>query len=398
VGDLFSPAAKAEVAPIAPEPPPVVVATPEPPPTAAPEPAPVMMAKPSALVQTELPVFKPLDNDPLGLFKNPPVVKMPTIDVPAKVEPSLPVVPPPAPAAPHPFSDPEAQAKQLSTMAEGKPEFTPKFDLAGMMKKLDDAESAPKPAPITAKPLLEKISNRDLHAPKANPLHGLRSSLSDLWLKVDILAGKLKVPGFLLVGIVVAVLAGGIAYFLQQSSGPAVTLVDSIPPITILPIDVAQAGDIDIVSFNELQQQLGSLGFSQATQMTVPQLPGPNFFDVGLKEDANTYCEILKMPNQIGCRVSFVTVFTNGVWYSTNGWSGTGQQLEYLVSEFYPEQNPQQLFEQHKQGVQKLQSVNGWEAQRVSLNRYMADLSDHLRWYLVTKKINPFQADFASWH
>lgn len=369
---------------------------------AAPEPS---APKPEPVKPVELPVFKGLDNDPLGLFKNPPPVKMPVIDAPAKIEPTPPSQPeptfkmePPKPSVPepmNPFAPAAASAPNLSVAMEEKPGFKPNFDLAGMMKKLDDAELAPKPEPIAPKPI---VSYKDLHAPKPNPLKALKPFFSNLFLKIDLLAAKLKIPGFVLVGLVVAILAGGLTYFLQSEGGPVVLIVDSIPPIHILPIDVAGAGDIDVVAFNDLQQQLGNLGFTQAIQMTVPQLPGPNFFDVGLNTNTDTYCEILRMPSQIGCRVSFVTVFTNGVWYSTNGWSGTNQQLDYLVSEFYPDETPQQLFEQHKQGVQKLQAANSWDVQKVSLNRYIADLSDHLRWFLVTKKIAPYQADFASWH
>jgi hypothetical protein len=161
---------------------------------------------------------------------------------------------------------------------------------------------------------------------------------------------------------------------------------------------VAQVPDIDITAFSDLQNHLGALGFTQVLQMTVPQLPSSNFFDVGIKEDENTYSEILKMPNQIGPRISFVTVFTNGVWYSTNGWTGTNQQLDYLVSEFYPDQTPEQLYAQHQQGVQKLKTTNDWEVQKASLNRYMAALTDHIRWFLTFKHILPYQADFPSWH
>jgi hypothetical protein len=117
-----------------------------------------------------------------------------------------------------------------------------------------------------------------------------------------------------------------------------------------------------------------------------------------MKEDEGIYSEIIMMPNQIAPRLSFVTVFTNGVWYSTNGWAGTNQQLDYLQSEFYSDQTPEQLYDQHKQGIQKLQTANGWQIQTASQNRYMADLSDHLRWYLKFNNISADQVDFSSWH
>jgi hypothetical protein len=69
------------------------------------------------------------------------------------------------------------------------------------------------------------------------------------------------------------------------------------------------------------------------------------------------------------------------------------------VSEFYPDQTPEQLYDQHKQGIQKLMAANSdWQIQRVNQNRYMAALSDHLRWFLASRNIAASQAEFALWH
>lgn len=348
--------------------------------------------------------MKSLDNDPLGLFKKSP-------------SPSIPVTESPKPVATNPFADlpkvvasdtmplekPFAQFKPPSTEPRlEKPGHVPNFDLAGMMNKLEDAEkTAPKTAvfdPAALIPPQEKVSIRDLHAPKTSLLNPLHSLADSLWLKFNILATKLRVPGYLLAGIIFILLAGGLTYFLEQTSAPAVKTVESIPLITVVPMDISQVNNLDITAFTELSNHLGPLGFPQLISMTVPQLL-PNFFDVGLNSDEGTYSEILIMPNQIGPRLSFVTVFTNGVWYSTNGWAGTNQQLDYLVSEFYPDQSPEQLYAQHKQGVEKLQTDNSWQIQNgAGQDRYMADLSDHLRWFLKLKKIPADQADFASWH
>ncbi len=39
-----------------------------------------------------------------------------------------------------------------------------------------------------------------------------------------------------------------------------------------------------------------------------------------------------------------------------------------------------------------------WQVQAMGENRYIAALSDHLRWYLNKKDIQGYQADFKLWH
>ncbi|HVM33168.1 MAG TPA: hypothetical protein VMU88_08545, partial [bacterium] len=138
--------------------------------------------------------------------------------------------------------------------------------------------------------------------------------------------------------------------------------------------------------------------FNNFMQMTVPQLPSPNFFNVQMKPEAATYAEIIKMPGQLKPVLSYVTVFSNGVWFSTNGWDGKDQELEYLVSEFFPNDDPDQLYVAHIQELDKLKADRGWEPQVMSQDRYMTALTDHVRWFLDLKNIAGYQAQFADWH
>ncbi|HTA76576.1 MAG TPA: hypothetical protein VK791_05415 [bacterium] len=351
-----------------------------------------------------LPAFKPMDNDPLGLFKNGPAPDMPKIDKPKPA--ALPFVdlPPIKPIEPKPFDGlPAMSAPVMPQVVSEKTSNSSNFDLAGMMNKLDGAVSAsPKITafdPAALVPAADTVSVRDLHIPKNKWQYQVKSVAGALWLKVDIFAARFKIPGYLLAAIVFVVLVGGLTLVSQLTGGASVVVVDTVTPIHIIQMEVAQISDMDITAFSDLQNHLGALGFNQSLQMTVPQLPSPNFFDVGLKPEEGTYSEILRMPNQIGPRVSFVTVFTNGVWYSTNGWAGNPQQLDYLVSEFLPDHTPEELYNEHLQGVQKLLNINpDWQVQKAGLNRYMAALTDHVRWFLSLKNILPYQADFAAWH
>ncbi len=350
----------------------------------------------------ELPplVFKPmqsLDNDPLGLFKNnaaPPGLN-PSVPKPAAPMPA----PPPMPKPAEPL--PAISFPPMPDLDFKKPAHIANVDMAGMMTKLDTAEKPPAPAKgvkvDSSSPILEKISMEKLHGTKKVLLNSVSSLGMGFWQKFGNLSAKFKMPGYLLAAVLFVLIAGGLTFFFQKSGSPVVKVVDTIPQITIVSMDASQVTNLDITAFTDLYTHLGQLGFVQILQMTVPQLL-PNFFDVGFKEDEGIYSEILIIPNQIGPRLSFVTVFTNGVWYSTNGWAGTGQQFDYLVSEFYPDQTPEQLYNQHKQGIQKLINDNGWQVQNASQNRYIADLSDHLRWYLKFKNIFADQVDFSSWH
>jgi hypothetical protein len=352
-----------------------------------------------------LPAFKPMDNDPLGLFKTAPAATMPMPEVSQSAAPKPFVdLPPLKPVESKPFDGlPAMSAPLMPPIVSEKPLNAANLDMTSMMNKLDKVEPVgfAKTAfdPDALIPAADQVSTRDLHAPKNQWQYQIKSVVGALWLKVDILAARFKIPGYLLAAIIFVLLAGGLTLFSQLTGGSSVVLVDSITPIHIIPVEVTQVSDMDITAFSDLQNHLGALGFTQTLQMTMPQMPSPNFFDMGLKQDEGTYSEILRMPNQIGPRVSYVTVFTNGVWYSTNGWAGNPQQLDYLISEFSPDHTPEELYNEHLQGVQKILNANpDWQVQRASLNRYVAALTDHVRWFLSLKNILPYQADFAAWH
>jgi hypothetical protein len=243
------------------------------------------------------------------------------------------------------------------------------------------------------------VSFKDLHMPKHNRFVQLILSFWEpFWEKTQGLSGRLKVPVHLIAGLFLLLVVGIVIWLAGKMAPPPVETVQTVPIIQVVPIPSSQVSDLDVTAFADLQDQLGPLNFSQITQMTVPQLPTPNFFDVGIKPEASMYCEVLKMPDQVAPHLSFITVFTNGIWYSTNGWTGNDQRLEYLVSEFLPTASAKQLYDQHAQGVEELRKKNGWQPQSVSLNRYIAALSDHLRWYITSQNIPAYQADFNSWH
>jgi hypothetical protein len=258
------------------------------------------------------------------------------------------------------------------------------------------------PSPVSSIPL--PVVLEELEAPK--PKNKV-FSLAKIWVKYlfrksyemfDPLARKLRVPTYVFLGagfLLLALVVLGIGSLLNR---PTVALADTIQPIHIVQVSSSQISEMDITAYTDLQSQLQKMGFTPVIQMTIPQLPSPNFFDVGLKDDAGTYSEILKMPGQISPHLSFVSVFSNGVWFSTNAWPGDNQSLDYLVSEFYPADTPDQLFVQHAQTLEKLKQEKGWQVQAMGENRYMAAISDHLRWFLNKKDLQGYQADFKMWH
>ncbi len=93
---------------------------------------------------------------------------------------------------------------------------------------------------------------------------------------------------------------------------PAVAMADTVPSIHMVQVNSGQISEMDVTTYTDLQNQVQTMGFTPLMQMTVPQLPSPNFFDVGMKENIGTYSEILKKTGTITPHLSFVTVFTNG--------------------------------------------------------------------------------------
>jgi hypothetical protein len=96
--------------------------------------------------------------------------------------------------------------------------------------------------------------------------------------------------------------------------------------------------------------------------------------------------------------LSFVTVFSNGTWYSTNGWASKGATGDYLVSESFENTTPDQLYVHHIQGLEKLKQDKDWQVAGMGENRYMAAFSDHLRWFIDKNDLQAYQADFALWN
>lgn len=259
------------------------------------------------------------------------------------------------------------------------------------------------PLPATPRPMtpLQKEGVDITSVPKNKYL-----SLAKVWTKyllkrpyawLDPVAKKLKIPTFVFMGLLAAVFVGAIIGIGALSGRSSVALVNSIQPIHMIQVNSNQVSELDITAYTDLQNQLQNMGFQSLLQVTVLQLPSPNFFDVSMKETAETYGEILKMPGQITPRLSFITVFKNGVWFSTNGWPGDNLSTDYLISEHYPNDTPDQLYVQHMQTLVSLKQKD-WQVQSMSENRYMAALSDHLREFLDKKGVLPYQADFNLWH
>ncbi len=179
---------------------------------------------------------------------------------------------------------------------------------------------------------------------------------------------------------------------------PDIRLVSSVPPVHLVEMSTNQISEMDITAYSDFQSQLQNMGFTDLFEFNLPQLPNTNFMHVGMKSDVGTYSEIIKFPGSIAPKVSFVTIFTNGTWFSTNGWNGTDQNKAWQISEFFPDLALDQLYVKHVQRVQQLSSDNGWQVQAMSENRYIAALSDEIRTYIVGNKIPSYKADFELWH
>jgi len=380
------------------------------------------MVPPSPTISTMIPPSPAIPPSPVMAPKPSPIAPLPLSAVsaplpkPAPVIPLAPVTPPiTASPAPKPASSGPASLDDLFGAPIAKPKVpvagpvtTPKVNLTmdpgtasapvrpplptlspkPVMPTLVPTAALPSSATPTGPSVL--LPDEDLKPKSPGFLAGLKSSSVTLFkFKVPyyaVAAGLLVLLG--LVGLVTAAV-------LQK---PSLEIVDTVTPLSLVQVDSSQITDMDITSYSDLQTHLQTMQFTSFLQMTIPQLPSPNFFNVQIKPDVSTYAEIIKMPGQLKPVLSFVTVFTNGVWYSTNAWDGQNQEMEYLVSEFDPGEDPDQLYVTHIQGIDKLKQDRGWETQEVNPDRYMAALTDHVRWYLNEKNIAAYQADFASWH
>ncbi|HVZ80490.1 MAG TPA: hypothetical protein VHE12_06750 [bacterium] len=352
-----------------------------------------------------------LDDDPLGLLGGKPSAP--------KVEP--PKTPMPSPAAPtiNPADIPDLKtlgtpgpkpvmpmgsldlndlsAPVKPAMPAPAPKPNPGLDLSGI----------PAPPPRSSAPSSSPVAGIDGPNPLETPLKAKKPSLVKVWTKYlfrrsseifEPLARKTKVPAFLFPVLILVLLAGGVVGFLALIGKPSLKVVSRIQPLHFVQVTASQISDMDITAYSDIQNQLKTMGFTPILQVTVPQLPSSNFFDVYSKADSGTYAEILKVPSTIAPRLSFVTVFSNGVWYSTNAWASKGTTGEYLVSESFPNDTPDQLYTHHVQGLEKLKEDKDWQVSSMSENRYMAALSDHLRWFMEKNNLQAYQAEFKLWN
>ncbi len=331
----------------------------------------------------------------------PPPKLTPSPSSPSKIDfPLPPLEKPPSLAPPVLKQAPMGSNKpslDLNSLTAGAPSSLPPFPKS---PAVPDLPASADPLPLTP----DKVAGLPIApAKKKNKVY----SLAKIWVKFlvrrsyemfDPLAQKLKVPTYVFLAVVFTLLGGAVVGIGAYLDRPTVAMAETVPPIHFIQVNSGQISEMDVTTYTDLQNQVQTMGFSPLMQMTIPQLPSPNYFDVGIKDNIGTYSEILKTPGQITPHLSFVTLFTNGVWYSTNGWEGKDQQMEYLVSEFFPKDTPDQLYVKHVQGVEKLKQDRDWQVQAMNQNRYMAALSDHLRWFLAKKDIQGYKADFQLWH
>jgi hypothetical protein len=342
---------------------------------------------------------KGLDDDPLGLLGGgPSTAPMPKMS-PPKLEPPKPF--PTLSMAP-PVSTPPILAPKAPSPLDSSASKGPPIDLGDLMNDPQPLRPPFPKAPGSAPAPFSSPGELAIKPQKAKSLF-----LVKIWIKFlvrksyemfDPLAKKLKVPTYVFLGILLVLGVGVVVGAGTVLNQPSIALVESIQPIHFVRVSSVQISEMDVTTYADLQNQVQTLGFTPLMQMTIPQVPSPNFFDVGLKGDAGTYSELIKMPGQITPHLSFVTYFNNGVMFSTNAWNGDNQQMDYLISEFYPSETPNQLYVQHIQGVDKLKQEKDWQVQAMDEKRYLAALSDHLRWFLAKKDIPSYKADFNLWH
>jgi len=371
---------------------------------------------------------KGLDDDPLGLFSGgvAPKVEAPKLNPPVTPPP----MPSPTPKPVMPSTPPTSNlglpstpkpASSLPSLDQlGRPPLpmeksatpTPKgpMDLDSLLKEPQGLKpsfpQASYPAPPPASSSSPMPFPTDVPVPQMSKQKRI-FSLVKIWVKFlirrayelfDPLAKKLKIPTYVVIGLIAAIIVGAVIGLGAILNQPSVPLVDSIQPLHLIQVNSGQVSEMDITAYTDVQNQVQTMGFQSLLQMTVPQIPSPNFFDVGMKSDAGVYSEIIKFPGQLAPKLSFVTVFTNGVWFSTNGWDGTSHNSATQVSEFYSGDTPDQLYVQHMQTLEKLKQDNGWDVQSMSENRYMAAFSDRVRSFLDKKGVPAYQADFNLWH
>jgi len=359
-----------------------------------------------------------MDDDPFGLFGAPKPFSQPPLpktvpagdqvmedketSVSSTVEgPSLGHTPSPFVPSPAPSSKPV-----LPTSAPNKLVLE---SLGKEVKPQPESSASEPPEPSLfvppsygEVPLSEPLPQTTHHSSHPNFLIVIKQWLRFYFYKLigvlEPAAKKLRVPAGVLAVLVLILAAGAVWGISLLIPAGSVKLVDSIPPLHVVEVAANQISEMDITAYTEFQNQLQTMGFNDILECTLPQLPNTNFMEVGMKPDVGTYSEIIKFPGTINPKVSFVTTFTNGIWFSTNGWTGTSQENSWQVSEFFPDTPVDQLYVKHVQRVQQMISDNGWQTQAMSENRYLAALSDQVRTFLSTKKVPAYQAQFPLWH
>jgi hypothetical protein len=344
-----------------------------------------------------------MDDDPLGLFgtsATPPKTAAPKVSPTSGSAPPLgsPKIQPPMPSTvsvppkPSTSSSPtDAGSLDLDSLIQDSQAFRPSFP------KVDGSVSVtPSKAPT---PSFSKSIASAKGSVAKNILSKIWDTIWNLLYVLDPLSRKTKMPVVvlgLIFLLIVASAIGGLTFFLKQ---PTLAVVNSVAPLHLIQVGTSQISELDVTAYMDLQSKLQTLGFSPVIQMTIPQIASPNFFDVGMKPDVGTYSEIIKEPGQITPRVSFVTVFTNGTWFSTNSGQGQNKVMDYLLSEYYPENTPvDQLYVKHIQKIEQLKQEKDWQPQSISAVRYMTNLSDHLRWFLSTTGMDGYKAELTMWH
>jgi hypothetical protein len=339
---------------------------------------------------------KGLEDDPFGLFGSSAPPSAPKIE-PPKAGP----LPDPKPFVPNlrPLTPAQSPAPKISA-----PSSMDLDDLASHSQPLKPILSATPSSPAAPQPFpMDPLSGVAVSTPKKPKLF----SLAKAWVKYlvrqsyeffDPLARKLRVPTYVFLGGVAGLVVVGILVIGSILNRPVLALVEKVPAIHLIQVSSAQISEMDVTTYSDFQNQLQTMGFAPLLQITIPQLPSPNFFDVGMKADVGTYSTILKVPGQITPRLSFVTIFNNGVWFSTDGWKADNQESDDLISEHFPGLNPDQLYVKHIEALEKLKKEKDLQVQGMGDNRYMAALTDHLRWFIVKKEVPSYRADFNLWY
>jgi hypothetical protein len=364
---------------------------------------------------------KGLEDDPLGLFKQttppgpekqaaPPTDKPPKTAPPADQPPAEDQSSPGVMPWPTPLGDllaPSRPSNETKRTVSNTPD-SPMFDID---KLLLEPKPLRPPFPKVDSETTEKAPFPDVTGLPVKPVPvGVKKNIlgfSKVWAKfilrrayqqISPISDRLKVPPYLLLILIVLLVVVAIVGVKIMTRPPSVRLTEKIQPVYVIRVTSSQVSEMDITTFMEMQNRLTGLGFKPVLQMTVPQLPSPNFFDVWMKPEAEMYAEILKVPGKITPQLSFVTVFTNGVWYASNAWRGNDKEQDYLIGEYQINATADQLYIQHVQGVARLKKDKNWKVQIMNENRYVTALTDHLRWYLATHDVQSYKAEFNLWH